>query len=71
MGPLLHSRRMRGRIFVSILRGKKGQTAVEYLLTMATLVVVFAAMFGFLQKALKASFTSGGTLILATYPRSS
>ena len=60
---------MRTRSFRRILRGKKGQTAVEYLLTTVALVTVFAGMFAFLQGQLKFLFTKAGVKILSTYPK--
>jgi hypothetical protein len=47
-----------------MLRGKQGQTVVEYLLTTLLLVTVFAGMFGVLQSSLKKLFIAGGTAIL-------
>lgn len=55
---------MRKRIFRRLLRGKGGQTVVEYLLTTLTLVTVFAGMYGFLQGQLKNLFKLAGMLIL-------
>jgi len=62
---------MRGSLFRAILRGRKGQTTVEYLLTTAALAVVFATMFGSIQGALKTAFQKAGLKILATYPSGS
>ena len=67
MGRLLHSGPMRKRFSSGFLIGKGGQTAVEYLLTTLTLVVVFAGMFGFLQGQLKVLFTKAGIVILTPY----
>ncbi len=66
---MLHWERMSTRSFHAILRGKKGQTAIEYLLTTLALVTVFAGMFGFLQGQLKKLFTIAGVKILSTYPK--
>ncbi|NNN05242.1 MAG: hypothetical protein HKL90_05020 [Elusimicrobia bacterium] len=46
------------------IRGKRGQTAVEYLLTTVLLAAIFAGMFGVLQSALKKLFIAGGVVIL-------
>ena len=67
MTSLLHSRRMRTRSFPTILRGKSGQTTVEYLLTTLALVTVFAGMFGFLQGQLTKLFRIAGVKILTPY----
>ena len=69
MGRLLHCERMKTRSFRRILRGKGGQTAVEYLLTTVALVTVFAGMYSFLQDQLKRLFTIAGVKILSTYPK--
>lgn len=58
---------MRMQSLRRILRGKKGQTAVEYLLTTVTLVTVFAGMYGFLQGQLKILFKIAGIKILTPY----
>jgi Flp pilus assembly pilin Flp len=58
---------MRMRSFRRILKGKKGQTAIEYLLTTLTLVTVFAGMYGFLQGQLRNLFILAGTKILTPY----
>lgn len=60
---------MRASSFRRIVRGKGGQTAVEYLLTTVALATVFAGMFGFLQGQLKKLFTIAGVKILSTYPK--
>jgi Flp pilus assembly pilin Flp len=60
---------MRTRYFHRIIKGKRGQTAVEYLLTTVALATVFAGMFGFLQGQLKKLFTIAGVKILSTYPK--
>lgn len=60
---------MTRRVFHGIVRGRKGQTAIEYLLTTLALVTVFAGMFGFLQGQLKKLFTIAGVKILSTYPK--
>ena len=49
------------------LKGKRGQTVVEYLLTTLTLVTVFAGMYGFLQGQLKILFKVAGMKILTPY----
>lgn len=67
MGRLLHSRQMRKRSLRRLLIGKRGQTAVEYLLTTLTLVTVFAGMYGFLQGQLKGLFRIAGMKILTPY----
>jgi len=51
-----------------ILRGRTGQTVIEYLLTTLVLVTVFTAMFGFLQTSLKKLFIAGGVVILTPRP---
>ncbi|MFI5360660.1 MAG: hypothetical protein ACHQ49_01720 [Elusimicrobiota bacterium] len=58
---------MRKRSFQRIVRGKGGQTVVEYLLTTLTLVTVFAGMYGFLQGQLKVIFKAAGMVILTPY----
>lgn len=60
---------MRLGFFRAILRGRRGQTTVEYLLTTVALVVVFASLFGFIQGRLKFLFEKAGMKILAKYPR--
>ena len=55
--------------FRRIVRGRSGQTAVEYLLTTLALTMVFAGMFGFLQGQLRRLFTIAGVKILSTYPK--
>lgn len=60
---------MRRPLFRRIIKGKRGQTAVEYLLTTVALATVFAGMFGFLQGQLKKLFTIAGVKILSTYPK--
>ena len=60
---------MRMRSFRRIVKGKSGQTAVEYLLTTVALTMVFAGMFGFLQGQLRRLFTIAGVKILSTYPK--
>ena len=67
MGRLLHSGLMRKRFLSRFFSGKKGQTAVEYLLTTLTLVVAFAGMYGFLQGQLKVLFKIAGIKILTPY----
>jgi Flp pilus assembly pilin Flp len=58
---------MRKRSLRRLLIGKRGQTAVEYLLTTLTLVTVFAGMYGFLQGQLKGLFRIAGMKILTPY----
>ena len=48
-------------------RSRRGQAAVEYILTTLVLVTCFAAMYGFIQRELKKLFILAGTKILATY----
>ena len=48
-------------------RWRRGQTAVEYLLTTLTLVTVFAGMYGYLQTSTKKLFTAAGVKILNSY----
>jgi len=50
-----------------MIKGKRGQTAVEYLLTTVTLVTVFAGMYGFLQGQLRTLFQIAGIKILTPY----
>lgn len=50
-----------------MIKGKRGQTAVEYLLTTVTLVTVFAGMYGFLQGQLRMFFKIAGIKILTPY----
>jgi len=50
-----------------MIKGKRGQTAVEYLLTTVTLVTVFAGMYGFLQGQLRTLFRIAGLKILSPY----
>jgi len=52
------------RSFRRLLRGKAGQTVVEYLLTTCALVTAFAGMYGFLQGQLKVLFKAAGMIIL-------
>ncbi len=58
---------MRIASFRRTLRGKGGQTVVEYLLTTLTLVTVFAGMYGFLQAQLKILFRAAGLKILTPW----
>ena len=55
--------------FRRLLRGKKGQTAVEYLLTTVALAVAFSGFFAILQsdKGLKNLFKWAGVKILTPY----
>ena len=57
------------RSFRRFVRGRNGQTVIEYLLTTVALVTVFAGMFAFLQGQLKRLFTMAGVKILSTYPK--
>ena len=50
-----------------MLKGKRGQTVIEYLLTTAMLVTVFAGMYGFLQGQLRVLFRIAGIKILTPY----
>ncbi len=50
-------------------RRRRGQTTVEYLLTTLTLVIVFSAMYGFLQGQLKKLYQAAGVRILTSYYR--
>lgn len=47
--------------------GRKGQTAVEYLLTTLMLVTFFVGLYGFLHRSVKKMFIQGGTKILKMY----
>ena len=49
------------------LRNRRGQSAVEYLLTTMALVTMFASMYGFLQVQIKRLFLAAGTKILTSY----
>ncbi|PIR15944.1 MAG: hypothetical protein COV48_11565 [Elusimicrobia bacterium CG11_big_fil_rev_8_21_14_0_20_64_6] len=60
---------MKTRSFRRILKGRAGQTAIEYLLTTVALVTVFAGMYGFLQGQLRRLFLIAGVKILSTYPK--
>ncbi len=52
----------------SLLRkSEAGQTAVEYLLTTLSLMVVFVGLYGFLQGQLKTLFIKAGMAILTAY----
>lgn len=59
---------MASRSFRRILRGKDGQTAVEYLLTTIVLIAALMGMFAFLQNQLTRLFRMAGVKILTTYP---
>jgi hypothetical protein len=48
-------------------RGRKGQTAIEYLLVTVSLLFVFVLMFKALQYALANQFKSGGMVIIKMY----
>ena len=58
---------MKTRDWSRIVRGKRGQAAIEYLLTTVTLVAAFAGLFGFLQGQLKTLFRMAGIKILTPY----
>ena len=58
---------MRTRSLSRMIKGKRGQTAVEYLLTTVTLATVFAGMYGFLQGQLRMFFRIAGIKILPPY----
>ena len=58
---------MRRQSLRRCIRGREGQTVVEYLLTTVALVTVFAGMYGFLQGQLKTLFTLAGKKILTPY----
>jgi Flp pilus assembly pilin Flp len=58
---------MRMRFLRRLLKGKKGQTAVEYLLTTVALAVAFSGMFAILQGGLKKLFVAAGIKILTPY----
>jgi hypothetical protein len=60
-------RNMAKTSFVERLLRKRGQAAVEYLLTTVTLVTVFAGLYGFLQGQLRRLFIAAGTKILQAY----
>ncbi len=48
-------------------RGRKGQTAIEYLLVTVSLLFVFVIMFKALQYALANQFKRGGLVIVKMY----
>lgn len=50
-------------------RARGGQAAVEYLLTTMILATIFAAMYGYLQGAVRKLYTSAAIKILTSYPR--
>ncbi|MEK7384219.1 MAG: hypothetical protein AAB262_13150 [Elusimicrobiota bacterium] len=50
-----------------MIKGKRGQTAIEYLLTTMTLVTLFVGLYGFLQGQLKTLFLRAGIKILTPY----
>ncbi|MDE2141844.1 MAG: hypothetical protein KGJ84_05475 [Elusimicrobia bacterium] len=58
---------MRKRNFRRLLIGKRGQTAVEYLLTTVALAVAFSGLFAILQGQLKRLFIFAGVKILTPY----
>jgi len=49
------------------LADRKGQTAVEYLLTTVSVLVIFTVMYHFMGTLLKQEFFAGATLILRMY----
>ncbi len=51
---------------VSLL-SRKGQAAVEDLLTTMILVTIFSALYGFLHGQVKIMFIAAGTMILKSY----
>ena len=51
-------------------RGRKGQTAIEYLLVTVSLLFVFVLMFKALQYALSNQFKRGGIVIIKMYKES-
>jgi hypothetical protein len=53
--------------FLSAVRRRRGQTAVEYLLVTVALVIAFTMMYRSLQWYLSRQFTSGGVIILRMY----
>jgi Flp pilus assembly pilin Flp len=55
------------RVLPRVLRARRGQTTVEYLMTTVTLVMVFASMYGFLHGQLKKMFEAAGVRILTSY----
>lgn len=46
---------------------RRGQTAVEYMLTTMALVVAFSAMYGVIANSLKKLFTAAAIKILTSY----
>ncbi|OGR51407.1 MAG: hypothetical protein A2049_07430 [Elusimicrobia bacterium GWA2_62_23] len=51
----------------AVRRGRRGQTAVEYLLVTASLLFVFVMMYKALQYALANQFKRGGLVIIRMY----
>jgi hypothetical protein len=49
------------------LKNRRGQSAVEYLLTTMALVTLFAGMYGFLQGQIRVLFKAAGVKILTSY----
>ena len=49
------------------LKSRRGQAAVEYLLSTMALLVVFTTMYGFMQGQTKKLFTAAGVSILTAY----
>ncbi|MBI5623115.1 MAG: hypothetical protein HY924_04985 [Elusimicrobia bacterium] len=47
--------------------GRRGQSAVEYLLTTLMLVTFFVGLYGFLHQQVRKMFILGGTKILMMY----
>lgn len=62
-----YTEEMRMKSFRRLLIGKKGQTAVEYLLTTVALAVAFSSLFAILQNQLKILFKAAGVKILLPY----
>lgn len=48
-------------------RARRGQTAVEYILTTLALVVAFSGLYPLTQRALKGLFRNGAVKILTAY----
>lgn len=48
-------------------KGRKGQTAIEYLLVTVSLLFIFVIMFKSLQYALANQFKRGGLVIIKMY----
>ena len=48
-------------------KDRRGQTAVEYMLTTVVLTMCFAGMYGFMQKQLTQLYKQAAKAILTTY----